>query len=152
MRAAQVTERATAGGKFKQTQSRARLNGREEKGTLIFFPRAKPARFCRRASNCSVTGQTIGHEPLTPLTPPQSCPSCCYFGQDPICPCTTTTQISCERDLPPASSPIPLSTSTERRRKKWTACSALPEKSRPGKHSCSVQIAPDKNSQCTHSA
>lgn len=50
------------------------------KWTLISLPRAKPARFCRRASNCSVTGPMIGRQPLTPLTPPRSCPHVAIFN------------------------------------------------------------------------
>lgn len=103
----------------------ARRQGR--KWTQISLPRAKPARFCRRASNCSVTGLMIGHEPLTPLTPPRSCPSCCYFERQRVCPCTSCTQISCERDLSPASSPSPHYLPL---RQHGLRCSAVPE-SRP---------------------
>lgn len=59
------SERLLAGNFNKPNHGRG-TTGRGRKWTLISLPRAKPARFCRRASNCSVTGPMIGRQPLTP--------------------------------------------------------------------------------------
>lgn len=101
MRERPRSERLLAGN-FDEPNHGRGTTGRGRKWTLISLPRAKPARFCRRASNCSVTGPMIGHEPLTPTytNPPSLVPHVAIFNDSLFCPRTTGTQISCERDLP----------------------------------------------------